>query len=170
MPRYPVPVITLHWLTALALVVAYASSGDPTKAGHALSGALHVASGLAVWVLVALRLPLRFLLGAPAPAPGPRWQQRAAQSAHVALYALMLAVPLAGWAALAHETSSYTVAGFTLPLPGGAHAPWVRALAEAHPSLGDVFVWIAGLHAAAALAHRYWLRDGTLERMLPRRR
>lgn len=169
MTRHATPLIVLHWLTALAVVVAYASSGDPTKAGHTLSGAIHVASGLTVFALVLLRLPLRMLVGAPPPEPGPRWQQRAAGWAHVALYALMFVVPLAGWAALADKTSAYSLAGFALPLPD-AHALWARALGSAHETLGNVFIWLAGLHAAAALAHHYLLRDATLTRMLPHRR
>ena len=168
MPRYAAPLIVLHWLTAFAVIVAYVSSGDPSKVGHALSGAIHVASGLAVFALVALRLPLRLLVGAPPLEAGPRWQQRAAAWTHGALYALMLLVPLAGWAELADKTTAYTLAGFAVPLPD-AHAVWVRLLGAAHTTLGDVFIWLAGLHAAAALAHHFVLRDTTLLRMLPRR-
>ncbi len=168
MNRHSAPLILLHWLTALALVVAYVSSGDPTKASHALSGQIHVASGLAVFLLVLVRLPLRLLVGVPASEPGPRWQQRAAHWAHLALYALMFAVPLAGWAELADKAdmATFALAGTTLPLPD-AGAWWVRALGAAHTTLGDAFVWLAGLHAAAALAHHYLLRDATLTRMLP---
>ena len=166
MNRHSAPLILLHWLTALALVVAYVSSGDPTESGHSLSGQIHVASGLAVFLLVLVRLPLRLLVGVPASELGPRWQQRAAHWAHLALYALMFAVPLAGWAELADATAAYSLAGTALPLPD-AGAWWVRALGAAHTTLGDAFVWLAGLHAAAALAHHYLLRDATLARMLP---
>ncbi|MEW6413695.1 MAG: cytochrome b/b6 domain-containing protein [Pseudomonadota bacterium] len=168
MTRHAFPMIALHWLTALAVVVAYVSSGDPSKASHALSGQIHVTSGFAVFLLVALRLPLRLLMGVPAAVPGPRWQQRAARAAHGALYALLFAVPLAGWAELADKAHAFSVLGWALPLPD-AGALWVRALGAAHTTLGDALVWLAGLHAAAALAHHYVLRDGTLARMLPRR-
>lgn len=168
MTRHATPLILLHWLTALAVVVAYVSSGDPTEAGHALSGQIHVASGLAVFLLAALRLPLRLVAGVPAAEPAPRWQLRAARAAHLALYVLLFAVPLAGWAELADQAHAFSVLGWALPLPD-AGALWVRALGAAHTTLGDALVWIAGLHAAAALAHHYVLRDGTLARMLPRR-
>lgn len=170
MSRHATPLILLHWLTAFAVVVAYVSSGDPTEAGHALSGQIHVASGLAVLLLVALRLPLRWLVGVPPGESAPRWQQRAAHWTHVALYALMFAVPLAGWAELADKAHAFSVLGWALPLPlPDAGALWVRALGAAHTTLGDALVWLAGLHATAALAHHYVLRDGTLTRMLPRR-
>lgn len=166
MTRHASPLILLHWLTALAVIVAYVSSGDPTKASHALSGQIHVASGLAVFALVLLRLPVRWMAGVPADVPGPRWQQRAARVMHIALYALLFAVPLAGWAELADKATQFSVLGWALPLPD-AGALWVRALGAAHTTLGDALIWLAGLHAAAGLAHHYVLRDATLTRMLP---
>lgn len=168
MTRHAAPLIFLHWLTALAVVVAYLSSGDPSEARHALSGQVHVASGLAVFLLVLIRLPTRLLAGVPAIEAAPRWQQRAARTAHTALYALLFAVPLAGWAELADKTAQFSLVGWALPLPD-AGAVWVRALGSAHTALGDALVWLAGLHAAVALAHHYLLRDTTLTRMLPRR-
>lgn len=170
MTRYASPLIFIHWLMAVAVIIAYVSSGDPTKASQAISGQVHVGSGLAVFALLALRLPLRALFGAPPAEPGPLWQQRATVAVHLALYGLMAVVPLAGWAELAHKTAAFSLAGgFALPLPD-AHAAWVRLLGSAHQTLGNVFIWLAGLHAAAALVHHYVLRDATLVRMLPRRR
>lgn len=67
-------------------------------------------------------------------------------------------------AALAGETH----AGYAVPLRD-AQALWVRALGATHETLGNAFIWLAGLHAAAALAHHYLLRDSTLARMVPRR-
>ncbi len=171
MPRYPKPLIALHWLTAAAVLLAYITGGDPTKAKSALdalAGQAHVASGLLVFALVALRLPLRALLGAPAAEPGPRWQQLSARAAHGALYALMFVVPLAGWAALADKTAAFSLASFALPLPD-AHAAWVKVLGATHETLGNAFIWLAGLHAIAAIGHHLLLRDATLIRMLPLR-
>jgi cytochrome b561 len=170
MQRYPRPLIALHWIIAAAVIVAYVTSGDPAKPKDALeflTGQTHVIAGMTVFALTLVRLPVRALFGTPQALPAPRWQQRAANTAHIVLYALMIVVPLAGWSALADKTTSFTLAGsLMLPLPN-AHATWVKLLAEAHETLGNVFIWVAGLHAAAALAHHYVLRDATLSRMLP---
>ncbi len=40
-------------------------------------------------------------------------------------------------------------------------------LGELHGDCADVVLIVAGLHAAAALAHHYLLRDRVLRRMLP---
>ncbi len=170
MTRYPTPLIALHWLTAIAVITAYVSSGDPSKAKNSLDfilGQTHVISGLTVFALVALRLPLRALLGTPAAEPAPRWQQRMAHITHFALYALMLVVPLAGWAALADKTTAFNLVGaIQLPLLD-AHVSGVKLLGDAHQTLGNIFIWLAGLHAMAGLAHHYLLHDATLVRMAP---
>jgi cytochrome b561 len=36
-----------------------------------------------------------------------------------------------------------------------------------HQLLGTTIIWLAGLHAAAAIFHQIVLRDRTLRRMLP---
>jgi cytochrome b561 len=36
-----------------------------------------------------------------------------------------------------------------------------------HGLLGDIIMWIAGLHAAAAIVHHVVLKDGVLAAMLP---
>lgn len=170
MTRYPTPLIALHWLTAVAVITAYITSGNLAEAENSLNliiGQTHVLSGISVFALVALRLPLRALLGTPPAEPAPRWQQRATRAMHFGLYALMLLVPLAGWAALADKTTAFTLLGaFRLPLLN-AQVSWVKLLGDAHQTLGNVFIWLAGLHAIAALAHHYLLHDATLVRMAP---
>jgi cytochrome b561 len=40
-------------------------------------------------------------------------------------------------------------------------------LAQLHGTLGDAIIWLAGLHAAAALYHHFFLKDRVLRAMLP---
>ena len=62
---------------------------------------IHKPLGIAILVLVVLRLAVRFRRGAPPlPTDLPRWQALAAKASHVMLYGLMLAMPLIGWAML----------------------------------------------------------------------
>lgn len=169
MNTYPKPLLAVHWLVAVAVLLAYVTGGNPAKAKSAFDvfvSQVHVASGLSVAGLLLLRVPLRLLLGAPQPEPAPRWQLRAAKAAHVALYGLMALVPLAGWAALAHKDPNFQLFRWALPLPDDS-VTWVRLLGKAHEALGNVFIWVAGVHAAAALLHHFVMRDDTLRRMLP---
>jgi cytochrome b561 len=41
---------------------------------------------------------------------------------------------------------------------------------DVHKFLGDAIMWLAGLHAAAAMFHHVVLKDGVLSAMLPQRR
>ena len=41
-------------------------------------------------------------------------------------------------------------------------------IAEIHTWLGDAILWVAGLHALAAIYHHAVIRDGVLVSMLPR--
>lgn len=45
-----------------------------------------------------------------------------------------------------------------------------RNLQDIHEIIGNIGYFLIGLHAAAALAHHYILRDSTLIRMLPGQR
>ena len=38
---------------------------------------------------------------------------------------------------------------------------------DVHGVLGDAIMWLAGLHAAAAIFHHLVLKDGVLSAMLP---
>jgi cytochrome b561 len=42
-----------------------------------------------------------------------------------------------------------------------------EAVSELHETLGNAIIWLAGLHAAAALVHHFVLRDRVLGSMLP---
>ena len=44
-----------------------------------------------------------------------------------------------------------------------------NTFAELHGWLGDAILWLAGLHATAAIYHHKILRDGVLASMLPLR-
>jgi len=57
---------------------------------------------------------------------------------------------------------------------GEIASPWVKDKAlehsakEIHEWLANGLIVLAALHASAALAHHFRLRDGVLKRMLPR--
>lgn len=44
-----------------------------------------------------------------------------------------------------------------------------RAIGGLHDTVAWTIIVLAGCHALAGLAHHYWLKDGILRRMLPRR-
>ncbi len=159
-------IVVTHWLTALAIVIAYLlSSGSHVKDDPPL---YHFAFGLSVLPLVVVRLIGRAAGGAPPMEPFRYpWLTGAAKSGHAVLYLLMIGVPITGWVAASQLGVTPWFFGLRLPaltaaVPGD-HAP----LGELHQIGGNLILILAGLHAAIALWHHFILRDNTLLRMRP---
>jgi cytochrome b561 len=171
--RYGTTAQLFHWLTALLVLLAYITSPGGSEArvyapGNEFARGLHELIGLSVFTLTLLRLTWRTVFPPPRNHDDPVWMRNAALLAHWAIYGLLVLVPLTAilgaWLA-GHPLS---------PLVLGNIQPWVSQyrqlgieLAVIHGSLGNVLIWLAGAHAAAALYHHFWRRDAILLSMLP---
>ncbi|NIE85053.1 MULTISPECIES: cytochrome b [unclassified Burkholderia] len=160
----------LHWLMAamiLAMLFIGVGMVSSVSARHAVLIAIHKPLGIAILVLVIVRLVVRFSKRPPAlPEDLPGWQRAAAHLSHWLLYALMIAMPLIGWAML-------SAGGYPVMLGGGVQLPalmgadpiafaWLR---NAHELLAFVLFATVVLHLAAALFHGLIRRDGVLGSM-----
>ena len=166
--------IAFHWLLALMIVGSLSlglyMADLPFSPTRLKLYNWHKWAGVTILALSALRLLWRLTHRPPADLPMPAWQQRAAHGAHLALYALFFAVPLAGWAY--SSAAGFPIVWFgVLPLPD--FVPVDRALSE---SLKPLHRWLAYalgtvvlLHIAGALKHHFIDRDSLLRRMLPTR-
>jgi cytochrome b561 len=115
-----------------------------------------------VWV----RITGRLLVKAPPIIPAaPRWQLMIANAVELALYALMIALPLLGWIMLSAEGEAISFFGLQLPALVGTNDALAEGIEEVHETLATVGYFIIGLHAIAALFHHYVRRDNTLRRM-----
>lgn len=173
--RYHSLNVALHWLMLLLIAAVYAcielrTSFPRGSEPRELIKHWHFALGMAVFVLVWLRLLGRLLFPAPPISPQPpSWQQALASVMHLALYALMIGLPLLGWLILSAGDKTQIFSWLTLPALVAPDRELAGQLKELHEWLGVAGYWLIGLHAAAGVAHHYLLRDNTLERMLPGR-
>ncbi len=148
--------IGLHWVTATLIVGNYFISDgmgealDARAAGTTVAGltpVYHVWAGVALLIVVVLRLALRLRQGAPEQAeqglPG-----LAASAVHWLLYAMMIAVPSLG------------VAAWFLGIAGAG---------DLHVLVMNAMMVLILGHAGMAMFHHYVLRDGLLRRMTPLR-
>jgi cytochrome b561 len=152
--RHQTLTIVLHWVTALLVFTqfALALSHDQVSDAEVRRGILaaHRSLGVAVWLIVMVRLAWRLLgMRLPAfPANMARWHQWGARLSEWGLYGLLIAQPLTGMAAASHKAWA-TVAQ-------GLHTLGAYGLAS-----------LVLIHAGAAILHRVIADDGVLDSMLP---
>jgi cytochrome b561 len=174
--RYGRVAQALHWITAILVLIAFlVGEGGPEQriysAERASQLTLHESLGLAVLIIVVARLAWRMVDRAPDEPPMPGWMTRSAVATHWILYLLLFAVPLTAIVGAWWE-------GHALTTYLGPIGPWFGGngssghdfgawIAELHTWLGDAILWVAGFHAAAALAHHFVLKDRVLLSMLP---
>lgn len=174
---FVLPARILHWLMA-AMILAMLFIGVGMVASvserHAWLVRLHKPLGVAILLLAVVRLAVR-LRHPPPPLPAqlPVLQKWAAHASHWLLYALMLALPLVGWAML-------SAGGYPVMLSHSLRLPAILpANTLAFALLRHLHAWLAMLlfatflaHLGAALYHGLVRKDGVLSSMVgwrPRR-
>ncbi len=147
--------IGLHWIIAALVIFQLVFGDDMTHVRRAIARGdvitpssafwadAHYYIGVAVLALVAVRLVLRFAHGAPEPSQQ-GWMGKAAALSHAGFYVLLITAPVLGLLA------------YYLGKPFGS----------LHTLCKPALIILIGAHAAAALFHQFWLKDGTLRRML----
>ena len=174
--RYGSLSIGIHWLMVLLFVAVYGTMElhDLFEKGSDTREAMktwHFMLGMLVFVLVWLRLAARLSGPAPAIQPElPRLQQLSSKLLHLALYALMIGMPLIGWLILSAAGKPIPFFGLELPALIGENKDLAEQLEELHEIVGTTGYFLIGLHTVAALYHHYIVRDNTLTRMLPERK
>jgi cytochrome b561 len=172
--RYSAAAQAFHWATAVLVLVAFivgpgGSERRVYSPANDFDRQLHETLGLCVLALVVLRLLWRMVDTRPDPPAVPRWMGLAAKAVQVLLYVLLFAVPFTSIAGAWLEGHPLTLLGGVevAPLLAASHAAGAR-LAALHTWLGDAILWVAGVHALAAIYHHLVLKDGVLVAMLPR--
>jgi cytochrome b561 len=162
----------LHWLMAVCILAMFfigVGMVSTIMPKYLPLIAIHKSLGITILVLALIRLAVRLRYGAPAlPADLPEPMKLAAYLSHYALYALMIVMPLLGWAMLSAAAYPVVVFGNTylpaiLPQSDSLHT----LLWGAHFYLAFAFFGLVLMHVAAALFHALVRRDGVFESMAP---
>ncbi len=160
----------LHWLTAacvLAMLFIGVGMVSTVTPKYLTLVSIHKPLGVAILVLVLLRLAVRLRLGAPPlPADLPEPLKLAAHLSHYLLYALLIAMPLIGWGML-------SAAAYPVRLYPGRYLPAILPQSDRlHTILWDAHFYLAFalfalilLHIAAALFHLLVRKDGVFQTM-----
>ena len=169
--RYDRFAIFLHWLIAVLVVGQFVFGWWMQEIPKQPVGPrvdafnLHKSVGMTILALMVVRILWR-IGHRPPPLPSmPSWQARAAHLTHIALYALLVIHPLAGY--LGSEFSGFPVKYFGMMLPSwaGKNVALKEFLSSVHLATSWMIAALVGLHVCGALKHALVDRDGLLARM-----
>jgi cytochrome b561 len=160
----------LHWLMAgliiLMLFIGVIMVSISSQDRQALIG-LHKTIGVTILILGVVRIFWRLAAPPPPPPAGePRWRKLVAEATHITIYALILAMPIIGWA-------MQSAGGYPIAIFGSVYLPPITSqdgelhavLRAAHRFGAYLFYGLFLLHLSAALFHAFVLEGGTLRRM-----
>ncbi|WP_186270032.1 cytochrome b [Burkholderia gladioli] len=169
--RYDDVARLLHWLIALLVLVQYLIGWCMPDVHHDTRPvgliAAHLAVGTALLAAMALRVIWRATHRPPPVELSPAARLLSALT-HGGLYLLLIAVPVLGWINASSRDWPVLLAGlFPLPSLSPSGSAFGHAMGDVHGVLAWVLIGLIGLHVAAALLHRFVLRDRVLQRMLP---
>jgi cytochrome b561 len=171
--RYGAVAQVFHWATAVLVVAAFIyGPGGSEQQVYSLAKdfdrQLHETLGIGVFAITLIRLAWRAFDTAPDDPPMPPWMRLSSNAVRAVLYTLLLALPLTAISGAWLEGHPLTLLGNVRigPLLAEAHVAG-SSIASIHTWLGDTILWVAGVHATAALYHHFVLRDIVLRSMLP---
>ncbi|WP_284322743.1 cytochrome b [Dyella acidisoli] len=174
-PARPRKIVLLHWLTVLCVIFAAGLIllRDEVVSGRVLKQWLlegHRHFGLFVLVLFFVRIVIRIRTGKLPPTGNmPKAVRAVAALTHIALYGLMLALPMLGWALSNAQDRPVHLFGLTLPTLVGADEDLADSLQTWHIDAAWTLLALVLLHTGAALWHHFVVRDDVLRAMLPSR-
>ncbi|HIH2746201.1 cytochrome b [Burkholderia aenigmatica] len=169
--RYDAVARLLHWLI-VALIVAQYAIGWTMPDVHRDTQpigliAAHLLVGTALIAAMVCRVLWRVTHRPPASDLPPAMRALSGVT-HFALYALLIAVPLLGWINASSRAWGVTLLGIVpLPALSAAGSGFGHAMGDVHGILAWALFGGICLHVAAALAHRFVLRDQVVQRMMP---
>lgn len=179
-PRYDALSQAFHWVTAIVVTITFIlgpdgfgrlmhQGVDPATRNDII---WHESLGILVMVLTAVRLVWVALRPTPPQFQMIPWMHLAGRLMHIALWMLLFALPITAFLALGSESHPLTLLASVrvdrMPLIADSGIARLADWGDVHKFLGDSILWLAGLHAAAALFHHLVLKDAVLSAMLPR--
>ncbi|MBD8548584.1 cytochrome b [Sphingomonas sp. CFBP 8760] len=176
--RYPLSLRMLHWTRAV-LVIGMIAAGwlmtsldDATPWKYGRLYPTHKSFGLLVFGLVVVQIVIRLRATLPPSAPGIHvWEARLSKLVHAAMYMLLVAVPLMGYAMSSSYSHSDGVTFFGFPVAELLPKDDARfaVFQLLHGVMAYTLLVMIVLHVAGVVKHRYFdKRSGSdvLPRML----
>jgi cytochrome b561 len=170
--QYGTTAKVFHWLVVALLVVQYLIGWlmpdlhKDMKPGTPMT--FHVSFGLTILLLIVLRFAWRLSHPVAPESSLPAWQRVSSEALHWALYVLVLATTLTGWAFASFRGWSLTYFYLApLPMLASENAAAGKIIDGWHQAMEWTLLVLIVIHIAAAMAHVFVYRDRIMQRMLP---
>jgi cytochrome b561 len=169
-PGYGIVAKLLHWLIFALLVVQYTIGSIMPHIGRKTVNegwvSWHFSVGAAILFFIVLRLVWRLLHPVPQLPTLAPWERLVSGFTHWALYLLVLAMTLLGWAATNSRGWDVNLFGLvTLPKLSPTGSEWGHQCGDIHNILVYVLLGFIAIHMAGALYHYFVKRDQIAARM-----
>ena len=163
--------ITLHWLTALLVIVQFALGQTwgwfPRSTRH-LMVTTHMSFGIILTLVVLARVLWRFVFRHHVHSLEFGLVRIASTTVHYVLYALLATEAALGFLSRWEGNEAMSFFGLQIPPPfHGSGQNVAHQLQDIHNWVGWAIIVLAIGHSLAALYHHYALSDRVLGRMLP---
>lgn len=161
----------LHWLIFLLLAAQYAIGSIMPHIGRKTLNegwvSWHFSVGAAILFFIVVRLVWRMLHPVPLIPTMSPWERVLSGFTHWALYGLVLAMTLLGWAATNSRGWDVKLFGLvTLPQLAPKGSAWGHECGDIHNILVYVLLGFILIHVAGALYHYFVKHDQVVGRML----
>ncbi len=165
--KWPISSRIFHWISALLLLVTWLLMVLYQYTDTKLFIGLHKAFGISVLCWMIARVLNRLLIRAPAPVVMPKWQLLISQLNHFVLYALLIAMPVAGLLMSVYGGRPVAIFGlFEIPVFVTPDRSLARFFNDIHTDIiWPMIIAFTLLHIGAALYHQFILKDKLINRM-----
>lgn len=156
-----------HWISAVLLLVTWTMIFLHENLDSGAYIGFHKAFGISLLFWMIARVINRVFTKAPPPLSMPKWQLLASKLSHFALYAILIAMPLAGLLMSVYGGRPVDIFGlFQIPV----FVTPDRGLARFYNDLHTDIIWpmiigFTALHIGAALYHQFIKKDQLIARM-----
>lgn len=169
--NYDAVAVTLHWLTALLVIVQFALGETwgwfPRPTRHAMV-TTHMSLGIILTLVVVARVLWRFVLRHHVRSLESGFVRIASTTVQYVFYVLLAIQAVLGFLSRWEGNEAMSFFGLQIPSPfAGAGQKVAHQIQDIHNWIGWAIIILALGHASAALYHHYFLKDRVLARMLP---
>ncbi|MBE0406649.1 cytochrome b [Psychrobacter sp. AOP22-C1-22] len=166
--KWPTTSRLLHWISALLLLVTWCLMLLYGNSDNSLYLNLHKAFGMSVLFWMIARLINRLLTNTPPSVPMPVWQSIISKLTHFALYALLIAMPMAGLLMSVYGGHPVDIFGlFEIPVFVTPDRSAARFYNDVHTDIiWPMIIAFTLAHIGGALYHQFIKKDNLIKRII----